>query len=269
MAEQSLKCETLMQNNKILESSNRSLDQKLKSLEREKVEHTEIMAELQQNLILKSSEYESQIRNMQIELGNRLDEINVVQKEDVNKVKGHYRELFQEKASEVMVLREEAERLNLVIDEFKTKVKDLEYREEELNNIVNKMREGSMPNGDQTEVEKRLSETLKKSQELQERVNLVSGQFKQVEQDSTHKLKQFDFHIQELQQIISEKDVIITQLKSNQNSLDQDNYHNVSDSESKSVNSSLKVPNYNTDQNIESPNKYRNRRRRKKSKNHT
>ena len=269
MAEQSLKCETLVQKNKILESSNRSLDQKLKNLESEKSEHTEIMAEMQQNLILKSSEYESQIRNMQIELGNRLDEINVVQKEDVDKVKGHYRELFQEKASEVMVLREEAERLNLVIDDYKTKVKDLEYREEELNNIVNKMREGNLLNRDQTDLEKRLSETLQNSQELQDRVNLVSGQFKIVEEDSKQRLKQFDFHIQELKQIISDKDIEINQLKSNQKYSDQDNTQNFSDSDSKSVNSSLKVPNCNSNLNNESPIKYKNRRRRKKSKNNT
>merc|ERR1712113_725997 len=125
ISEQTKKNESLTQQNFYLETSNTNLQQKIQQLESEKNEQTEILAELQQNLIFKSSEYENQIRTMQIELGNRLDEINVVKKEDVNKVKGHYMELFQEKASEVMILRDEAERLNKIIDGYKTKVKDL------------------------------------------------------------------------------------------------------------------------------------------------
>merc|ERR1712218_265426 len=128
MSEQTNKLSTLAQQNIHLQASNKSLQDQIYSLEHEKHEQTEILAELQQNLVFKSSEYENQIRNMQVELGNLLDEINGVKREDVNKVKSHYMDLFQEKASEVMILREEAERLNKIIDEYKSKVKDLEFR---------------------------------------------------------------------------------------------------------------------------------------------
>ena len=78
----SQKVETLQQEKILLESQCSILNVGLNKLENEKAEQTEIMAELQQNLIIKTSEYDSQIRNMQIELGKRLDEINDVQKED-------------------------------------------------------------------------------------------------------------------------------------------------------------------------------------------
>ena len=213
ISEQTKKNESLTQQNLYLETSNTNLQQQIQQLESEKNEQTEILAELQQNLIFKSSEYENQIRTMQIELGNRLDEINVVKKEDVNKVKGHYMELFQEKASEVMILRDEAERLNKIIDGYKTKVKDLEYREEELNNIVNKMREGKMTNNENDELQLKLKESFDTSQLLQEKVNRISEQFREIKEESSIKLHKCDFHIDELQKVIRDKDIEIEILR--------------------------------------------------------
>jgi len=216
ISEQTAKLESLHHENSLLMNSNKALESRLNSLNSEKNEQTEIIAELQQNLILKSSEYENQIRNMQIELGNRLDEINDVQKEDVDKVKGHYRELFQEKASEVMVLREEAERLNKIIENYQTKVKDLEYREEELNNIVNKMREGKISNESSEILEHQLSESINSSKVLQERVLTIGEQFKLMKENNSIQLKQFDFHIHELKQVIRDKEFEIEILKKTQ-----------------------------------------------------
>merc|ERR1712079_972352 len=196
-----------------LKDCKRAVEIRYKNILIEKNEQTEILAELQQNLIFKSSEYENQIRTMQIELGNRLDEINVVKKEDVNKVKEHYMELFQEKASEVMILRDEAERLNKIIDGYKTKVKDLEYREEELNNIVNKMREGKMTNNENDELQSKLKESFDTSQLLQEKVNRISEQFREIKEESSIKLHKCDFHIDELQKVIRDKDIEIEILR--------------------------------------------------------
>ena len=69
---------------------------------------------------------------MQVELDKQLDEINDSQKEDANKVKGHYIELFDEKASEVMSLRTDLEKINNLVTEYKRKCTDLEYREEQI-----------------------------------------------------------------------------------------------------------------------------------------
>ena len=77
---------------------------------------------------------------MQVELDNRLDEINGTLREDVNKVKGHYIELFDEKASEVMSLRTDLEKINNLVTEYKRKCTDLEYREEELNDLHQKLK---------------------------------------------------------------------------------------------------------------------------------
>jgi len=162
-SEMSKKVDTLQQQNVVLESQCNNFNLRLNKLEYEKAEQTEIMAELQQNLIIKSSEYDSQIRNMQIELGKRLDEINDVQKEDVDKVKGHYIELFHEKASEVRILRDELEQLNSSIVDYKSKVKDLEYREEELNNIVNKMREGKLGHDENIELNQKIDTSYSNS----------------------------------------------------------------------------------------------------------
>merc|ERR1712227_408474 len=263
VSEQSNKYESLVEQNVYLESSNFNLQERVKQLETEKNEQTEILADVQQTLILKSSEYENQIRVMQIELGNRLDEINVVKKEDVDKVKGHYRELFQEKASEVMILRDEAERLNKIIEEYKCKVRDLEYREEELNNIVNKMREGKLTNEDSNEFELRVKESLTNSQNLQEKVNKINDEFIQMKEKSFNQLKNFDFHVQELQEIIRDKDIEIKLLKSNITSdqIDELNTH-----ENKSVsNSSHQRFITNSEITYDMAVKSRNRKKKKKS----
>ena len=213
MSEQSNKLSTLAQQNIHLQASNKSLQDQIYSLEREKHEQTEILAELQQNLVYKSSEYENQIRNMQVELGNRLDEINGVKREDVNKVKSHYLDLFQEKASEVMILREEAERLNKIIDEYKSKVKDLEFREEELNSIVNKMREGKCLDKEAADFQNQLQLSLNTSKKLQERVEQISQQFETFKGQKQTQFEKFDFHILELQKVIRDKDIQIDSLK--------------------------------------------------------
>jgi len=172
------------------------------------------LAELQQNLIQRGSEYETQIRNMQIELGNRLDEIDVVKKDDVNKVKGHYMDLFQEKASEVMILREEAESLNKIIEGYQSKVKDLEYREEELNNLVNKMREGSISsNPASDDIQEKLLKSMKSSKILSEKVENLSSQFELVKENSKAELGKVELHVTSLQNVLREKDIEIDYLR--------------------------------------------------------
>ena len=238
--------ESLRQQNIALESQCEGLHSRLNQLENEKTEQTEILAELQQNLIMKTSEFDSQISNMQIELGNRLDEINNVQKEDVDKVKGHYIELFHEKASEVMILREEVEKLNSSIEDYKCKVRDLEYREEELSNIVNKMREGKHGAEENTELTKKIDSSYSNTQLLEEKVKLINDKFLELKENNSNQLLKFDFHILELQKVIRDKDMEIDNLKLNLN--DNQTKGSFLDSTDVSiVNSNQKIPQLNKD----------------------
>ena len=209
--------ESLRQQNIALENQCEGVNLRLNQLENEKTEQTEILAELQQNLIMKTSEYDSQIRNMQVELGNRLDEINNVQKEDVDKVKGHYIELFHEKASEVMILRDEVEVLNSSLEDYRSKVSDLQYREEELNNIVNKMREGKHSGEENTELTEKIASSYSNTQQLEEKVKLINDKFLELKENNSNQLLKFDFHILELQKVIRDKDIEIDNLKLNLN----------------------------------------------------
>ena len=211
----SQKVETLQQEKILLESQCSILNVGLNKLENEKAEQTEIMAELQQNLIIKTSEYDSQIRNMQIELGKRLDEINDVQKEDVDKVKGHYIELFHEKASEVNTLRDELEQLNNSIVDYKSKVKDLEYREEELNNIVNKMREGKLGQDQNIELNQKIDTSYSNTQLLEAKIKILNEKFLNLHENNSNQLLKLDFHILELEKVIRDRDLEIDALKEN------------------------------------------------------
>jgi len=232
--------ESLQKQNIVLETQRNSLDLRLNQLENEKAEQTEILAELQQNLIMKSSEYDSQIRNMQIELGNRLDEINNVQKEDVDKVKGHYIELFHEKASEVMVLRDEVEKLNFSLDDYKIKVKDLEYREEELNNIVNKMREGKLCQDENVEITQKIDTSYSNTQQLEMKMKILNNKFLELQENNSNQLLKFDFHILELQKVIRDKDIEIDTLKLNSND-NETKESNLNSTDVSNVNSSQKM----------------------------
>ena len=69
------KVESLTQQSELLQVKNQSLEERLLQLENEKTEQTEILAQIQENLIQKTSEHESQIRSMHLELDKRLDEM--------------------------------------------------------------------------------------------------------------------------------------------------------------------------------------------------
>merc|ERR1711892_1197548 len=167
---------SLTQQSELLQVKNQSLEERLLQIENEKTEQTEILAQIQENLIKKTSEHESQVRSMQVELDKRLDEINVTQKEDVDKVKGHYIELFDEKASEVMSLRNDLENSNDLIEEYKRKCSDLEYSEEELNDLVNKMRTDPS-NVEESETKDKLEASYNKTVLLQEKLDAIKDGF--------------------------------------------------------------------------------------------
>lgn len=205
------KLESLTQQSELLQVKNQSLEERLLQLENEKTEQTEILAQIQENLIQKTSEHESEIRSMQVELDKRLDEINVIQKEDVNKVKGHYIELFDEKASEVMSLRTDLEKSNNLVTEYKRKCTDLEYREEELNDLVNKMRTNPSKIED-TDAKDKLEASYSKTVLLQEKLYAIKIGFEEMKTQEKSRIEQFDLSIEKLHLIICDKDKEISKL---------------------------------------------------------
>lgn len=209
------KIECLTQQNELLQVKNQSLEERLATLENEKSEQTEILAEIQQNLIQKTSEYESQIRCMQVELDNRLDEVNVNKKEDVDKVKEHYIELFEEKAAEVMSLRNDLDASNTLIEEYKLKCTDLEYREEELNDLVNKMRTDNMK-AEESDINNKLEASYSKTVLLQEKLDIIKIGFEEMKIREKERITKFESTIENLHLIISEKNDEILKLSNPQ-----------------------------------------------------
>jgi len=208
------KVESLTQQSELLQVKNQSLEERLLQIENEKTEQTEILAQIQENLIKKTSEHESQVRSMQVELDKRLDEINVTQKEDVNKVKGHYIELFDEKASEVLSLRTDLEKNVNLVKEYKRKCTDLEYREEELNDLVNKMRTNPS-NVEESETKVKLEASYNKTVLLQEKLDAIKDGFEDMKKREKERIKQFDLSIENLHLVILDKDQEIFKLTQN------------------------------------------------------
>ena len=208
------KVESLTQQSELLQVKNQSLEERLLQLENEKTEQTDILAQIQENLIKKTSEHESQVRGMQVELDRRLDEINVTQKEDVNKVKGHYIELFDEKASEVLSLRTDLEKNINLLEEYKRKCTDLEYREQELNDLVNKMRTNPS-NIEESETKSKLEASYSQTILLQGKLDTIKAGFEEMKKRENERIKQFDSSIEKLHLIISDKDQEILKLTQN------------------------------------------------------
>jgi len=208
------KVESLTQQSELLQVKNQSLEERLLQLENEKTEQTDILAQIQENLIKKTSEHESQVRGMQVELDRRLDEINVTQKEDVNKVKGHYIELFDEKASEVLSLRTDLEKNINLVEEYKRKCTDLEYREQELNDLVNKMRTNPS-NIEESETKSKLEASYSQTILLQGKLDTIKAGFEEMKKRENERIKQFDSSIEKLHLIISDKDQEILKLTQN------------------------------------------------------
>jgi len=213
-SEMDQKIESLTQQSELLQVKNQSLEERLLQLENEKTEQTEILAQIQENLIKKTSEHESQVRSMQVELDKRLDEINFTQKEDVNKVKGHYIELFDEKASEVLSLRTDLETNMNLVEEYKRKCTDLEYREQELNDLVNKMRTNPS-NIEESDTKSKLEASYSKTILLQGKLDTIKSGFEEMKNREKERIKQFDSSIKKLHLIISDKDQEILKLTQN------------------------------------------------------
>ena len=186
----------------------------MRSLEHEKEEQTEICAEIQQNLIQKTSEYEAKIRSMQLELDSRIDELDVTKKDDVEKVKNHYFELFHEKAAELNSLRTELEACESSLKSYKAKCNDLEYREQELSDLVDKIRSDSRCSREELEIRERLENYLAENSRLQEQIDVVKRNFHEMKEREKEIIAEFSLRSDEMSALLSEKDSQIEKLTS-------------------------------------------------------
>merc|ERR1711915_468060 len=129
----------------------------------------------------------------------------------MGKVKGHYIQLFDEKASEVMSLRTELEKCNILIEDYKRKCKDLEYREEELSDLVNKMR-AEPPSVEEDDTKMKLEASLSKTILLQEKLDSIRHGFEEMKVREKVRVSQFEVNIEKLNSVICNKDRIISEL---------------------------------------------------------
>jgi len=269
-SEQNQKIEIITQQSELHQVKNQSLEERLLQLENEKTEQTEILADIQQSLIQKTSEYESQMLSMQVELDNRLDEINLNKKEDVDKVKGHYIELFDEKASEVLSLRNDLERSNCLVVDYKRKCTDLEYREEELNDLVNKMRTDPIKT-EESDLKNQLDASFAQTVLMKERLDTIKTGFEEIKMKEKIRLDKFESSIERLHSVIIDKDEEILKLTSNINKENTLEVVNLTESHSSHKQCTDVVQIDNTEDGksskMEMERKVKNKRRKKKNRN--
>ena len=189
---------------------NQSLEERVRSLEREKEDQTEICAEIQQNLIQKTSEYEVKIRTMQLELDSRIDELDVTKKVDVEKVKNHYFELFHEKAAELNTVRTELEASELTLKSLKARCSDLEYREQELSDLVDRLRHSK----EDIEIKERLEDYHAKNARLQDQIDILTRNFSEMKGREKEIIAEFSSRSEKMSALLSEKDAQLEKLTS-------------------------------------------------------
>jgi len=204
---------SLTQSKSLLEVKNTSLEERLHQLEYQNLEQSDILASLQQNLIEQTSEYESKMNEMQEELDKRLDEINNSKNEDVEDIKTHYLTLFNEKASEVMNVRGELDECEESLESFKHKCKDLEYREQELNEIINKLRQSKDDSVTQVDVETYITHTKANTDIITDKLTFLKKKFDILKANEYSGRQQLVSQIDQMRNMICDKDIQIFELQ--------------------------------------------------------
>ena len=188
---------------------NRALQERVLALLTEKDEQTSILAEIQQSLVEKTSLYEAQIGSMQMELDQRVEEMNVTRAEDLDKLRDRYVDLFNEKASELMVTREELTECQEALSCSERKIGDLEYRERELGDIINKMRESP----DYKETSHKMATFLKSSEILQNKLNTMRNEFLVKKDKEAACLDRLSKELSNMEDELAKKDKLIALLQ--------------------------------------------------------
>ena len=201
--------ECVTRENRALAAQSAGLEQRVVALLAEKDEQTSILAEIQQSLVEKTSLYEAQIGSMQMELDQRVEEMNVTRAEDLDQLRDRYVDLFNEKAAELMVTREELTACQEALTCSERKIGDLEYRERELGDIINKLRE----NPDYKETSHRMDTFLKSSEILQNKLNTMRNEFLVKKDKETACLDRLSNELINMGDELAKKDELIALLK--------------------------------------------------------
>ena len=93
---------------------------------------------LESELVMQESLNNKKMNDMQLELNRQIDEINITKESEMEVIKNKYAELFHEKAQELQTLRSDFEQNELKINQQSRTISDLEFREQELNNLLSK-----------------------------------------------------------------------------------------------------------------------------------
>ena len=135
------KVQGLLEENKELgvqASRSSHMEETIRSLELDKNECLERISVMTEQMVAKESYYESKMAGMERDLQVRYDELDSNRDEELGKVKERYIKLFQEKAEECVMIRDEHSHCKDKLKERDRKIADLQYREEELQNLLSK-----------------------------------------------------------------------------------------------------------------------------------
>jgi hypothetical protein len=190
--------ESLGQEADLLQVKNQSLEERLVSLQHERDDQTEILAEIQSSLVQRTSGHEAEVRRMQEELDRRLDEIIATKLEDVEAVKEHYVRLFNEKAAELMLVRSELDAREGELGSYQARCRDLEYREQELSDLVSRMRENPEHMVGHHEVKKKLADYEESTRQLAHRLKGVQEAFGVLKRQEAERVDTFARECEEL-----------------------------------------------------------------------
>jgi hypothetical protein len=190
--------ESLGQEADLLQVKNQSLEERLVSLQHERDDQTEILAEIQSSLVQRTSGHEAEVRRMQEELDRRLDEIIATKLEDVEAVKEHYVRLFNEKAAELMLVRGELDAREGELGSCQARCRDLEYREQELSDLVSRMRENPEHVVGHHEVKKKLADYEASTRQLAHRLKGVQEAFGVLKRQEAERVGTFARECEEL-----------------------------------------------------------------------
>jgi len=190
--------ESLGQEADLLQVKNQSLEERLVSLQHERDDQTEILAEIQSSLVQRTSGHEAEVRRMQEELDRRLDEIIATKLEDVEAVKEHYVRLFNEKAAELMLVRGELDAREGELGSCQARCRDLEYREQELSDLVSRMRENPEHVVGHHEVKKKLADYEASTRQLAHRLKGVQEAFGVLKRQEAERVDTFARECEEL-----------------------------------------------------------------------
>ena len=208
--------DSLIHNNEILQVKSFSLQESVDALTKENYEQTSILADIQQSFVEKSSHYETQIHDMQIELERRVDEMRQSRVEDHERVRGEFANLFDEKASELMQANELLHASKIALLDAQSKISDFQDREKEFNFLLNKLRENSNNNENAAfskPITLKLGQYQKDSELLESKILELKQDFLANKANNSKHIQRLSKQLSHMKAELENKDIVIESLR--------------------------------------------------------